>query len=196
MTSCYEICDVVFHVLITLFIWPLTQSYGYNNMKKDIWIMRLDIFLGSPTNTRTSLKIPLMELDKDWTDQIISTIMHTVFHNKTQSTKKTQKILTGKLHHVLPYIVEDIFFRAYLAAESRVLDTVVQVAECDSRPSILEILLHTTNNLLPLRHLQKHKCYQHRGRKGESGSGLERGTGAVWQWHLCSLTEGETWGNM
>lgn len=93
--------------------------------------------------------------------------MHTVFHNNR--TKNTKKILTGKFHHVLPYIVEDIFFRAYLAAESRLLDTIVQVAECDSRPSILEILLHTTNNLLPLRHFQRHKCYQHRGRKGESG---------------------------
>lgn len=65
MTSCYEICNVVFHVLITLFIWPLTQSYDYNNMKKDEWMMPLDIFLSSPTNTRTLLKIPLMELDKD-----------------------------------------------------------------------------------------------------------------------------------
>lgn len=64
--------------------------------------------------------------------------------------------LTGKCR-LLPHIFEDIFFRTYLAAESRLLNTVVQVAERDSWPSFLEILLNITKNLLAVRHLRKKK---------------------------------------
>lgn len=79
--------------------------------------------------------------------------------------------IIGK-YHVLPHIFEDIFFNTYLAAESCLLNTVVQVAEGDSGPSFLEILLNTTNDLFLLRHLQKQQCYQQRERKGESESGV------------------------
>lgn len=63
-------------------------------------------------------------------------------------------VLTSN-HHVLPHIFKDVFSRTCLAAESRLLNTVVQIAECESRPSFLEILLKAANALLPLGHLQK-----------------------------------------
>lgn len=76
------------------------------------------------------------------------------------------------MYYVLPYIVEDVFFRAFLAAELCLFDTVVQVAKCDGWSSFLEILVNAANNVLLFRHLQKQQRYQQR-RKRVRKSGFE-----------------------
>ena len=67
-------------------------------------------------------------------------------------------------YHILPHIFEDVLFRASLAAEPPLLNDIAQVAEGDSRPSLLEILLDVTTNLLILRHLQREQSYQREDR--------------------------------
>lgn len=79
--------------------------------------------------------------------------------------------LTGK-YHILPHIFEDVFFRTSPAAEPLLLNTVMQIAECDSRPSFLERLLNIVNNPLHLRHLQKQQG--EREKETESGDRRQR----------------------
>lgn len=61
--------------------------------------------------------------------------------------------LTGKCR-ILPDIFEDVFFRTPPAAEPILLNTIVQIAECDSRPLFLEMSLHTVDSDLLRRHFQ------------------------------------------
>lgn len=63
-------------------------------------------------------------------------------------------------YHILPHIFEDVLFGTSLAAEPPLLNAIAQVVEGDSRPSLLEILLDVTTNLLRLRHLQREQSYQ------------------------------------
>lgn len=67
--------------------------------------------------------------------------------------------LTGK-YYILPHIFEDAFFRTSLAAEPLLLNTVVQIAECENWSSFLKNLLNIVNIVLLLRHLQKQQSYQ------------------------------------
>lgn len=83
---------------------------------------------------------------------------------------------------LVPYIVEDVFFRASPAANPRLTNTVVQVAKCESWSSFREILVANANSLL-LRHLPRYRCCQRR-RKGGQKLGFdererERETGTV-----------------
>lgn len=58
-------------------------------------------------------------------------------------------------YYILPHIFEDVFFRTSLAAEPPVLNTVVQVVESESWPSLLKSLLNIAHIVLRLRHPQK-----------------------------------------
>lgn len=90
-------------------------------------------------------------------------------------------------YHILPHIFEDVLFRTSLAAEPPLLNTIAQVAEGDSRPSLLEILLDVETNLLRLRHLQRKQSDQWDDRKFKSESEARRDpqvqceTRVIWQ---------------
>lgn len=99
--------------------------------------------------------------------------------------------LTGK-YHVLPHIFEDVFFSTSLAAEPLLLNRVVQVAECDSWSSFLEILLNTTNNLFPLRHLETQQGYRQGERKGVPESGVIRARKVQSDSETCAVCQRET----
>lgn len=40
---------------------------------------------------------------------------------------------------ILPHVFKDVFFRTMLSAEFPLLNTVVQIAECDRGPLVLDI---------------------------------------------------------
>lgn len=94
--------------------------------------------------------------------------------------------LTGK-YHILPHIFEDVFFRTSPAAEPLLLNTVMQIAVCDSRPSFLERLLNIVNNPLHLRHLQK----QQGEREKETESGDRRQREVQLDAEACAVWQGE-----
>lgn len=71
---------------------------------------------------------------------------------------------------LLPYILEDAFFRTYLAAELFLLDTVVEVAEGDSWPLFLDVLFNAASDLLSVSHLHTGHSDQQKRTKGESRS--------------------------
>lgn len=81
---------------------------------------------------------------------VTARVMQSITHHSASVCVRIH--LEGK-YHVLPYVVEDVFFRTSLAAQRCLTNTVVQVAERDSWPSILEILINTANSLVLFRHL-------------------------------------------